>query len=111
MRFPSSRPSRCIRARSMGTVCGLRRSAGTTALTTSSIPTLTSASTGSPRKTPLILSRMAPDGSRLLDEGALVYDGHAQVDPPAQESTNDHNRPVSHKPDDPTVEGPKLYKR
>jgi len=62
-------------------------------------------------KSTLILSRMAPDGSRLLDEGALVYDGHAQVDPPAQESTNDHNRPVSHKPDDPTVEGPKLYKR
>jgi len=41
-------------------------------------------------KSTLILSRMAPDASRLLDEGALVYDGHAQ---------------------DPTVEGPKLYKR
>jgi beta-xylosidase len=44
----------------------------------------------SPLKSSLILSRMAPDGTRLLDEGALVYDGHAQ---------------------DPTVEGPKLYKR
>lgn len=41
-------------------------------------------------KSTLIISRMAPDGSRLLDEGTLVYDGHAQ---------------------DPTVEGPKLYKR
>jgi beta-xylosidase len=62
-------------------------------------------------KSTLIVSRMAPDGSRLLDEGALVYDGHTQVDPPALESTHDLNRHVSRKPDDPTVEGPKLYKR
>jgi beta-xylosidase len=41
-------------------------------------------------KSTLILSRMTPDGTQLLDEGALVYDGHAQ---------------------DATVEGPKLYKR
>lgn len=41
-------------------------------------------------KSSLIVSRMAPDGTRLLDDGALVYDGHAQ---------------------DPTVEGPKFYKR
>ena len=41
-------------------------------------------------KSTLVLSRMTPDGTRLLDEGALVYDGHVQ---------------------DPTVEGPKLYKR
>jgi beta-xylosidase len=41
-------------------------------------------------KSSLILSRMAPDGAKLLDEGALVFDGHAQ---------------------DETVEGPKLYKR
>jgi len=41
-------------------------------------------------KSSLILSRMAPDGMQLLDEGALVFDGHTQ---------------------DETVEGPKLYKR
>ena len=44
----------------------------------------------SPLKSTLIVSRMEPDGTKLLDEGALVYDGHAR---------------------DPTVEGPKLYKR
>ena len=44
----------------------------------------------SPLKSTLILSRMSPDGKQLLDDGTLVYDGHAQ---------------------DPTVEGPKLYKR
>ncbi len=44
----------------------------------------------SPLKSSLIVSRMEPDGTGLLDEGTLVYDGHAQ---------------------DPTVEGPKLYKR
>ena len=38
----------------------------------------------------LLISSMSPDGTKLLDEGVLVYDGHAQ---------------------DPTVEGPKLYKR
>jgi beta-xylosidase len=41
-------------------------------------------------KSTLVVSRMDPDGTRLLDEGVLVYDGHAQ---------------------DPTVEGPKFYKR
>jgi len=41
-------------------------------------------------KSVLIVSRMVPDGTRLLDDGVLVYDGHAQ---------------------DPTVEGPKFYKR
>jgi len=41
-------------------------------------------------KSTLIVSRMDPDGTRLLDGGVLVYDGHAQ---------------------DPTVEGPKFYKR
>ena len=38
----------------------------------------------------LLVSRMDPDGTRLLDDGALVFDGHSQ---------------------DPTVEGPKFYKR
>jgi beta-xylosidase len=38
----------------------------------------------------LAVSRMSPDGSRLLDEGALIFDGHGKH---------------------PTVEGPKLYKR
>ena len=38
----------------------------------------------------LLVSRMDPDGTRLLDDGVLVYDGHSQ---------------------DPTVEGPKFYKR
>ena len=41
-------------------------------------------------KSQLVISRMAPDGTKMLDAGALVFDGHAQ---------------------DPTVEGPKLYKR
>jgi beta-xylosidase len=41
-------------------------------------------------KSVLVLNRMAADGSRLLDEGVLVFDGHAG---------------------NPTVEGPKLYKR
>lgn len=41
-------------------------------------------------KSILIISRMSPDGTKLLDEGALVFDGHAKH---------------------PTVEGPKLYKR
>jgi beta-xylosidase len=38
----------------------------------------------------LVVSRMDPDGTRLLDDGVLVFDGHRQ---------------------DPTVEGPKFYKR
>ncbi len=41
-------------------------------------------------KSSLIVSRMDLDGTRLLDDGVLVYDGHAQ---------------------DPTIEGPKFYKR
>ncbi len=41
-------------------------------------------------KSTLIISRMSPDGTRLLDAGTLVYDGHGA---------------------DPTVEGPKFYKR
>jgi beta-xylosidase len=41
-------------------------------------------------KSSLVLSRMSPDATQLLDDGVLVYDGHAQ---------------------DETVEGPKLYKR
>jgi beta-xylosidase len=41
-------------------------------------------------KSTLIISRMSPDGTRLLDDGTLVYDGHGG---------------------DPTVEGPKLDKR
>ena len=41
-------------------------------------------------KSTLILSRMSPDATQLLDEGVMVYDGHEQDD---------------------TVEGPKLYKR
>lgn len=41
-------------------------------------------------KSVVIVSRMSPDGTRLLDGGAMVYDGHAQ---------------------DPTIEGPKFYKR
>ncbi|SPE40262.1 putative beta-xylosidase [Candidatus Sulfopaludibacter sp. SbA3] len=41
-------------------------------------------------KSVLIVSRMNPEGTKLLDSGAIVYDGHAQ---------------------DPTVEGPKIYKR
>ena len=38
----------------------------------------------------LIVSRMSPDGTRLLDDGVLVFDGHAKH---------------------PGVEGPKFYKR
>jgi len=41
-------------------------------------------------KSVLILSRMKPDGSGLLDGGTIVYDGHKL---------------------DPTIEGPKIYKR
>ncbi|HUE83119.1 MAG TPA: glycoside hydrolase 43 family protein [Pyrinomonadaceae bacterium] len=41
-------------------------------------------------KSILIISRMSSDGTKLLDDGALVFDGHAEH---------------------PTVEGPKLYKR
>jgi beta-xylosidase len=41
-------------------------------------------------KTALVLSRMSPDGAKLLDSGALIIDGHSQ---------------------DPTLEGPKIYKR
>lgn len=41
-------------------------------------------------KSVLVLSRMSPDGTRVLDDGAIVFDGH------------DRN---------PTVEGPKLYRR
>src|SRR5438876_1543392 len=41
-------------------------------------------------KSILVLSRMSEDGTKLLDDGVMVFDGHEQ---------------------DPTVEGPKLYKR
>lgn len=41
-------------------------------------------------KSVIILSRMSPDGTHLLDDGAVIIDGHAQ---------------------DPTLEGPKIYKR
>ena len=41
-------------------------------------------------KSSLILSQMTTDGTKLLDDGALVFDGHAKH---------------------PTVEGPKMYKR
>jgi len=41
-------------------------------------------------KSSLILSRMKPDGTELLDSGAIVYDGHDE---------------------DTTIEGPKLYRR
>ena len=41
-------------------------------------------------KSILIVSRMNDEGTKLLDDGVLVFDGHEQ---------------------DPTVEGPKLYKR
>lgn len=41
-------------------------------------------------KTVLIISRMSADGTKLLDDGAIIFDGHDQ---------------------DPTVEGPKLHKR
>jgi beta-xylosidase len=41
-------------------------------------------------KSAVVLSRMAADGSHLLDDGVLIIDGHEQ---------------------DPTLEGPKIYKR
>ncbi|MGD9628997.1 MAG: glycoside hydrolase 43 family protein [Pyrinomonadaceae bacterium] len=41
-------------------------------------------------KSILVVNRMSPDGTRLLDDGVLVFDGHDA---------------------DPTVEGPKFYKR
>lgn len=41
-------------------------------------------------KSVLIVSKMSPDGTKLLDDGVMVFDGH-----------------INH----PTVEGPKLYKR
>jgi beta-xylosidase len=41
-------------------------------------------------KSILVVSRMSPDGTRLLDDGVMVFDGHDQ---------------------DPTLEGPKFYKR
>jgi beta-xylosidase len=41
-------------------------------------------------KSALVLSRMSPDGSKLLDDGAIIIDGHNL---------------------DPTIEGPKIYKR
>ncbi|HVF29745.1 MAG TPA: glycoside hydrolase 43 family protein, partial [Pyrinomonadaceae bacterium] len=41
-------------------------------------------------KTILIISRMNPEGTRLIDDGVLVFDGHDKH---------------------PTVEGPKFYKR
>src|SRR5436190_15318878 len=41
-------------------------------------------------KSILVISRMSDDGTKLLDAGTLVFDGHEH---------------------DPTVEGPKLYKR
>lgn len=41
-------------------------------------------------KSVLIMSRMKPDATGVLDDGTLIYDGHAE---------------------DVTVEGPKLYKR
>ncbi len=41
-------------------------------------------------KSTLIISKMSNDGTTLLDDGVMVYDGHAK---------------------NPTVEGPKIYKR
>ena len=41
-------------------------------------------------KSVIVLSRMSADGTKLLDPGAIVYDGHDL---------------------DPTIEGPKIYKR
>ncbi len=41
-------------------------------------------------KSVLVLNRMSTDGTKLLDDGVIVYDGHGI---------------------DPTIEGPKLYKR
>lgn len=40
-------------------------------------------------KSTLILSKMSPDGTKLLDDGVIVFDGHEKH---------------------PTIEGPKLYK-
>lgn len=45
---------------------------------------------GQHMKSKLILHRMAPDGTKVLDEGKIIFDG-----------TKDH----------PTLEGPKMYKR
>ena len=41
-------------------------------------------------KSVLVVSRLSADGTRVLDDGAIVFDGHD---------------------DNPTVEGPKIYKR
>jgi len=41
-------------------------------------------------KSILVVSRMSNDGTKLLDDGAMIFDGHEK---------------------DPTVEGPKFYKR
>jgi beta-xylosidase len=41
-------------------------------------------------KSLLVISRMSEDGTKLLDDGVMIFDGHEY---------------------DPTVEGPKLYKR
>ncbi|QCK13289.1 glycoside hydrolase family 43 protein [Mangrovivirga cuniculi] len=41
-------------------------------------------------KSVLVVRRMSPDGTHLLDEGSIVFDGHG---------------------DHPTIEGPKFYKR
>jgi beta-xylosidase len=41
-------------------------------------------------KTVLIVSKMSPDGTKVLDDGVMVFDGHDKH---------------------PTIEGPKLYKR
>jgi len=41
-------------------------------------------------KSLIIVKRLSPDGTRVIDDGVLVYDGHEK---------------------DPTVEGPKFYKR
>src|SRR6185295_2245063 len=41
-------------------------------------------------KSILVMSRMSPDGTKLIDDGVMVFDGHAKH---------------------PTIEGPKLYKR
>jgi beta-xylosidase len=38
----------------------------------------------------IVVSRMSPDGTKLLDDGAMVFDGHGKH---------------------PTIEGPKFYKR
>jgi beta-xylosidase len=48
------------------------------------------AASRSAMKSILIVNRMSPDGTKLLDDGVVVFDGHAQ---------------------DPTLEGPKFYKR